>query len=258
METVECKQPEITNIQGKGGNRKMKRALFSLMAFVLVLGLALMPATPAGSAPADDDPEVCLCGMGPWAWVYLDFNNLAWMRAGQFHLRFDSVDCVGGELHYGWCVDPEIPISIGQCFPAILDDALRQENHWCEIAYIMTHYSPTDEEEAAAIQLAIWKYVKGDIDSIVASYPDEVEDRARVIFTQTEGRSVNLFGSLLELTLALEGGTTVVDSTASQDFTATITAIPPNLPDCLAGITVDFSTTAGTLSSTTELTDASG
>ncbi len=131
----------------------MKKALFSVLALVLGLTLVALsvPFTlPAGSALAADDPEVQLTGASPGQRITLTGYGPVW--AGLFHMTVDGVP------YDGWCIDLTKHIRLGQKFPATLSDASR-ETPWCEIGYIMTNYSPTSNHEAAAIQLAIWKYV---------------------------------------------------------------------------------------------------
>jgi len=155
----------------------MKKVLLSLI-LVLVLGLTLV--APFASLPPsaslvlaqDDDPYVCLEDTGPG--LLLTLSSVGDMWAGLFYMRVD------GELHDGWCIDPDMPIDKGWCFNATLLDKPR-ETPWCEIGYIMTNYSPTSDNESAAIQLAIWKYVKGRV-GIIATDPAEVETRALEIY----------------------------------------------------------------------------
>lgn len=166
------------------GEEKMKKALFPLIAVVLVLGLALMASLatfvfPAGPAlAAENDPYVCLESLGPGKWIN---TNIGWIWAKLFHLRVD------GELHDGWCIEPEVEIGEGWCFNATLLDKPR-ETPWCEIGYIMANYSPDSDDEAAAIQLAIWKYMGGGKDTIVATDPTAVETRAREIYDDAAGK----------------------------------------------------------------------
>jgi len=166
------------------GEEKMKKALFPSIALVLVLGLALMAPLfsfifPVGPVlAAEDDPYVCLESLGPGEW--LD-TNIGPLWAGLFHLRVD------GELRDGWCIEAEVEIGEGWCFNATLLDKPR-ETPWCEIGYIMANYSPDSNDEAAAIQLAIWKYMGGGKDTIVATTPTAVEPRAREIYDDAAGK----------------------------------------------------------------------
>lgn len=159
----------------------MKKALFPII--VLALALLVSFTIPAGPAVAqEDDPWVCLESLGPGTTLTLTIDAQVldmgvWV--GLFHLRVD------GELHDGWCVDPEMPIDVGWCFNASLLDKPR-ETPWCEIGYIMANYSPTSDIEAAAIQLAIWKYVKGEKDKITTT-DSVVEARACGIYDDAEG-----------------------------------------------------------------------
>ena len=235
----------------------MKKALFPLIVVVLVLGLALAPllaffTLPVGLVMAqEDDPEVCVLSqdLGLYVWLKDSANNTWLAFVGAFNMTVD------GEEFFGWCVDVELPIGI-ECFNATLSDASR-ETPWCEIAYIETNYTPYSNHEAAAMQLAIWKYIYGRLE-IIATDPGTVETRALQIYDDAEDKSV--IGPWLDLTLEWDGETTVVDSVASRNLTATI--IDSN---CTAGIAVEFSTNKGSfnssgppVTSTTVLTDAHG
>jgi len=164
----------------------MKKALFSLI-LVLVLGLTLVApfaSLPPSASPVlaqDDDPYVCLVSVSPAKALTLTCDSKPLITlAGLFHLSVD------GELHDGWCIEPEVDINEGWCFNATLLDKPR-ETPWCEIGYIMTNYSPTSDNEAAAIQLAIWKYIYGRL-SIIATDPAEVETRALAIYDDAVGK----------------------------------------------------------------------
>jgi len=233
----------------------MKKILFPLLVLVMVLGLVVIPATPVDSAPADDDPRVCLTGISPATWVWLS-GHAATSTAGLFHLTVDTVP------YDGWCVDPDQQILVDNCFDAYLVNAPRQATpiDWCAIAYIMTNYSTfpdplSPNREAAATQLAIWKYIKGGKTQILA-YPAAVNERANDIYDLAAARAVNLFGPGLGLMNLWEGA----GGSNSQVFNTAVTG-----SGCLDKIEVTFTTSAGSFSptdpaitETTVLTDASG
>jgi len=167
----------------------MKKALFPLMA--LAIGLILAPllssfTLPAGAVlAAEDDPEVCVSslseGLGMDVTLKDSANNTWIMWVGAFRLTVD------GEEYFGWCTDIDIDIDEG-CFNASLSDADRA-TPWCEISHIVTNYTPDSADEAAAIQLAIWKHIYGRL-SIIATDPATVETRALEIYDDAEGKSV--------------------------------------------------------------------
>jgi hypothetical protein len=226
----------------------MKKALFSVLALVLVLCLSF--ASFGGLALAqEDDPWVCLDKIGPGRGATTTLGYL-WMALFSMN--------VSGELYDGWCIDPEKPISEGQCFNATVSDAPR-ESPWCEIAYIITSYNATSDNESAAIQLAIWKYLLGGRGSINATDAPNLEARALAIYDDAQGKS--MCGPGLSMTLERDGEATVMGGIASQKFTATVTD-----SGCLEGIAIEFSTDVGSFSppngvpvtSVTKLTDGNG
>lgn len=230
----------------------MKKALFSVLALVLVLCLSF--ASFGGLALAqEDDPWVCLDKLGPGRGAN---TTLPFPYEYQWLALFSMN--VSGELYDGWCIDPEKPISEGDCFNATVSDAPRG-TPWCEIAYIMTNYNATSANESAAIQLAIWKYLLGGRGSINVTDAPNVEARALAIYDDAQGKS--MCGPGLGMTLERDGEATVMGGIASQKFTATVTD-----SGCLEGIAIEFSTDVGSFSppngvpvtSVTKLTDGSG
>ena len=228
----------------------MKKVLLSLI-LVLVLGLTLvapLASFPAGSAlAAEDDPLVCLVTYGPGKGANL--TPYGYMGLGLFYLTVD------GQPEDGWCIDPGESLSV-DCFNATLYDAPRIWP-WCEIAYLVTNNSPSTNNTAAAMQLAIWKYLDGGRLSVTAPDDAELEDAALAMYDAALGKSVNGCNSTLEL--EAEGEATEENGVASQDFTATVTD-----SGCLEGIAIEFSTNNGSFSSTgtvtskTVLTDSNG
>ncbi|GAI17023.1 unnamed protein product, partial [marine sediment metagenome] len=127
---------------------------------------------------------------------------------------------------------------------------------WCEIGYILTNYSPrpyssppteAQKNEAAAIQLAIWKYVENGRDSVTATDPTAVESRALVIYDAANGECLSGISGDSQLELKPDGALNVTGSLVSQNFTATVSepAIGP-----LQGIELKFETTNGSFNST--------
>jgi len=231
----------------------MKKVLLSLI-LVLVLGLTLVaPLAPFPASPAlaaGDDPLVCLVDYGPGKAANLTPDPpYGYMHLGLFYLTVD------GQSEDGWCIEPEEGIGLG-CFNATLSNAPR-ESPWCEIAYIVTNNPPSTNNTAAAIQLAIWKYIEGGRGSVNCTDDADLENAALQMYDTALGKSV--IGPGLDLTLERDGERTVVDGLASQKFTATITD-----STCLEGIAIEFSTnngsfsSSGTVTSKTVLTDANG
>jgi hypothetical protein len=226
----------------------MKKALFSVLALALVLCLSF--AGLGGLALAqEDDPEVCLVGYGPGKAA-----NLTPYGPSLLGLLYLTVD---GQPEEGWCIEPGKSL-IGGCFNATLSDAPR-ETPWCEIGYIMANYSPSTNNTAAAMQLAIWKYLAGGRGSVNATADPALENAALQMYDAALGKSV--CGPGLSMTLERDGEATVVGGIASQKFTATITD-----SGCLAGIAIEFSTDMGSfappngapVTSVTQLTNGNG
>ncbi len=232
----------------------MKKTLFSVLVLLLVLCFSF--AGFGGLVLAqEDDPVVCLNSTGPGLLVDTTLPGAdEWQYMELFSLN------VSGEFYDGWCLDPLKPISEGDCFNATVSAANRT-SPWCEIAYILANYSPTSDNESAAIQLAIWKYMLGGRGSINATSPNytAVETRALEIYDDAQGKC--MCGPGLDMTLERDGEATVDGGVASQKFTATITD-----SGSVEGIAIEFSTDAGSftppdgmpVTSVTILTDANG
>ena len=223
----------------------MKKTLFRSAALVLVVGLALAALLVSSILPAgpalgqQDDPEVCLKSLGPGSNVILDVNGTtryAW--AGLFKLTIDDTP------QDGWCLDRTKPIGYW-CFNADYLSAPR-ETPWCEIGYILTNYSPTNNIEAAAIQLAIWKYMEGK-DSVKATSPGAVETKASAMYVAAEGKCLSEISGDSQLELKPDGALNVTGSLMWQKFTATVSE--PGIGP-LQGIELKFETTDGSFNST--------
>jgi hypothetical protein len=156
----------------------MKKALFSVLALLLILGLSF--AGFAGLALAqEDDPVVCLDSTGPGRQLNLNPYGVTW--AELFYLEVD------GEVYEGWCIEPDVDmVDIGECFNATLL-YMPRTTPWCEIGYIMTNYSPSTDNESAAMQLAIWKCIEGRL-AVTCTDPSNIETRALQIYDDAQGK----------------------------------------------------------------------
>ena len=157
----------------------MKKALLSMLALLLILGLSL--SSFGGLVLAqDDDPVVCLNATGPGVPLKLVPPD-GWITAELFYLEVD------GKIYEGWCLEPEVAmVSTGECFNATLHNQPR-ETPWCEIGYIMTNYSPSTNNESAAMQLAIWKCIEGRL-ARNCTDPTNIETRALQIYDDAQGK----------------------------------------------------------------------
>lgn len=88
----------------------MNKALFRSLALVLVVGLALAAllvssVLPAGPALGqENDPRVCLVGLGPGKDVYTNLTSPDDYKTMKlFYLTVDSGPYQGS--HDGWCID---------------------------------------------------------------------------------------------------------------------------------------------------------
>jgi hypothetical protein len=217
----------------------MKKTLFPRIPLVLGVGLALLAllasfSPPAGPALAEVDPEVCVYKeLGTRVNLTVGSHTYYNQWVGLFRLT------VGGESYDGWCIDLEHGIRSGQCFEATLTDALRK-TPWCQIAYIMTNYSAGSGDEAAAIQLALWKCKYGK--DYVKVSDSGIESMATAIYTDAQGKCPRVIAGYSQLTLEPDGALIVSGGVACQKFTATVTdsGVTP-----LQGIEVQFEATNG-------------
>ena len=220
----------------------MKKTLFPRIPLVLGVGLALLAllasfSPPAGPALAEVDPEVCVYKeLGTRVNLTISGHTYYNQWVGLFRLT------VGGESYDGWCIDLEHGIRSGQCFDATLTDALRK-TPWCQIGYIMTNYSPSSGNEAAAIQLALWKCKYGK-DYVKVSHSG-IESMALAIYTDAQGECPRVIAGYSQLTLEPDGELVVSGGVACQKFTATVTD-SGDIP--LQGIQVQFEATKGSFS----------
>jgi len=222
---------------------KMPKVLSLCLALLLSLSLIISPVLAV-----DTTDTVCLLYGEFESQVILKNNVRGYLwhieNPQLFHIEFQSMQ------YKGWCYNHQENIHVptlpepSNCYTAHVYDAPRLFP-WCQVGYIMTKYttdtSPASAGEAAAIQVAIWKYIEGGRKNVEV-YPDPdtniIETDALAIYDEAAIHSV--IGPNSTMSFAPQGSTTVADSTASHTFCAHIDDI-----GCLAGIEVEFSTDDG-------------
>ena len=193
--------------------------------------------------------------------------------AGVINVRVD------GTTYVAYCIDLFTPISTGDTLlvngplPGTAGD-LPSEVEWDKVSYILNHYSPSSNTEAAAIQCAIWyftsvhygtynpsapvgtyyQYMTATRDGVIRNwYGDDTTVRTRAwnIINEVNAATIPPYPNSLTLTPE----TTTVANGQTVTVTATVKDINGNP---LQGVTVNFQRTAGTLSSSSGTTNANG
>lgn len=129
-----------------------------------------------------------------------------------------------------------------------------------EITYILNHYYPykslpypgslSEDKEAAAVQLAIWHYADGLVVSSIQNY--EIRNRVEEIVSDTDANAESF--NPLETLYIVPASQTLPSGDDAEFHVETY-----NLDgDPLSGLTVELSTTSGSLSTTSAVTDATG
>ena len=181
---------------------------------------------------------------------------------------------INGASYNAYCIDLYTNIAIGDTLfvngplPGTVGDLSSQDN-WGAVNYIITHYSPSSANEAAAIQCAIWYFTSeqyGAYPGTNTTYP------ARYQFMTYSGDGLTNGGgtavrttalSIISATtsmlypssITLQPGTTRVPNGGSSTLTATVTDQNGNP---LSGVTVNFTSDKGNLSLTTGTTNSNG
>ena len=173
----------------------------------------------------------------------------------------------------GYCIDLYTPISINDYLwingplPGTTG-TLPTKVDWSAVTYIINHYSATSNDEAAAIQCAIWYYSTAEYGlypGTNTSYPGRyqymtysqdamigsnstVRNLALTIINQTQDM-------LYPNSIILSPGIANVPNGQAETVTATVYDQNGNP---LSGVTVNFSTSSGSLSSNSGTTNSSG
>jgi len=192
--------------------------------------------------------------------------------AGVINVRVD------GTTYVAYCIDLFTPISTGDTLlvngplPGTAGD-LPSEVEWDKVSYILNHYSPSSNTEAAAIQCAIWyftsvhygtynpsapvgtyyQYMTATRDGVIRNwYGDDTTVRTRAwnIINQVNAATIPPYPNSLTLTPE----TTTVANGQTVTVTATVKDVNGNP---VQGVTVNFQTTSGSITAT-GTTDANG
>ncbi len=193
--------------------------------------------------------------------------------AGVINVRVD------GRTYTAYCIDLFTPISIGDTLlvngplPGTAGD-LPSEVEWDKVSYILNHYNPSSDNEAAAIQCAIWyftsvqygaydssapvgtyyQYMTAPRDGVIRNWwSDDTTVRNRALAIINEVNSLTIPSYPNSVTVTPE--TTTVANGQTVTITATVRDINGNP---LQGVTVNFQRTSGSLSRTSGTTDANG
>ncbi len=195
--------------------------------------------------------------------------------AGVLNVRVD------GTTYVAYCIDLFTPIEVNDVLlvngplPGTAGD-LPPEVEWEKVSYILNKYNPSNQNEAAAIQCAIWYFTSvhyGDYNpsAPVGTYyqymtaprdgriggssgSETVRNRALVIINEVNAATIPPYPNNITLT---PQSTTVANGLISTSVTVTAT-VKDKDGNPLSGITVNFQTTQGTLSRTSGETNANG
>ena len=192
--------------------------------------------------------------------------------AGVINVRVD------GTTYTAYCIDLFTPIStddtllVNGPLPGTAGD-LPSDVEWDKVSYILNHYNPSSDDEAAAIQCAIWyftsvhygvynpsapvgtyyQYMTAPRDGVIRGWRDDtsVRTRAWAIINAVNAATIPSYPNSITVTPE----TTTVANGQTVTVTATVRDINGNP---LQGVTVNFQKTNGSLSRTSGTTDANG
>ncbi|MTK63720.1 MAG: DUF11 domain-containing protein [Methanobacterium sp.] len=181
---------------------------------------------------------------------------------------------INGVSYQAYCIDLYTNIAVGNSLfvngplPGTIGD-LNSQIDWGKVNYIIKNYSPTTDTEAAAMQCAIWYFTSVQY----GAYPgNDTSHPGRYQFMTYSGDGLLTGGGTAVRTRALQmisaatsvqyptninlqPGNVRVPNGGSTTLTATVTDSNGNP---MSGITVNFYTNKGTLSSASGTTNALG
>lgn len=210
-----------------------------------------------------------LTGTGNGRNVYIQGKNSNGF-AGVINVR------VNGATYQAYCIDIWTSISIGDSLlvngplPGTAGD-LSSQVDWGKVNYIINHYTPSTSDEAAAIQCAIWYFTSAPYGPYPGTDPNH-PGYYQFLTAPNDGRINGASGSLTVRNRAYE----IINAAQSMVYPSTISLSPKitniangqsititatlkdNNGNPLPGITVNFSTSGGTLTPTSGTTNSSG
>ena len=206
---------------------KLKRLFLELIAIIILSSMFV------ASSSAGDQVTVEIVSTEAGEWV----SGFGWV--GSVNILVD------GEPYVEYCIEYDEYIYIGETYTATLiplEDT--PENR--AISYILSWYEGNTDQEAYAIQVAIWKYATGNW------MPDDPpRPRALEIYNDAYGRNVARPGDVLTLSPASAS----VKPGSSQVLTAKL--VDAN-GQPRKNVKILFYTDLGTLSSNVGFTDDNG
>ncbi|MGC9516164.1 MAG: Ig-like domain-containing protein [Methanomicrobiales archaeon] len=240
---------EILNISGEGS--EVSR----------IVNFTLGVTEDIGPVPVEDSEVATFISLGNYRTIYIHYyggNRIA----GVLNMSYL------GETYPSFCIDLFTPISIGDTLLVNggLSDDILEDVEWCKVNYIIHNYSPTDNNEAAAIQAAIWYFTTAPYGPYPGTNPPEYQFmtytngtddgdpvRARALEIIAAADAAGCVPYPLSITLTPESAT--LPNGESLELTATV--FDQN-GDPLPGIDVVLETDKGVLSATSGVTDING
>lgn len=208
----------------------------------MALSLFVLAAL-ANPALAGDTVTVTYNGLNAYSLLTISRSGLGSISAyaGEMNVSIDGV--VGS----AYCIDLDHSISNGQTYSAEVV-AVDGSSPWAEIGWILDNYDPSTGTEAATLQAAIWKLIYADTNPVTVT-PSAVNTAADALVAAASGQSpaTCAVDPALDFTFEDHNDGTV---------TLTVAVTQDGLP--VAGETLYFTASAGSLDTYTLETDSDG
>jgi len=215
----------------------------------------------ADPVPASDPDVATFVSLGNYRNIYIHYYN-GFRPAGVLNMSYQ------GDIYPSFCIDLFTPISIGNTLlvNGALSPEILENVDWCKVNYIIQNYNPINNDEAAAIQAAIWYFTTAPYGPYPGTNPPKYQF---MTFTNTNDDGDPVRARALEIIEAAEESECM-----SYPFSITLTPESATLPNGqsllltatvydqhgnpLPGIDVKLETDKGTLSATSGVTDSNG